>query len=246
MVENQFDNVQKVLGAFMVPTKTISMKDLEREQALRGYKAVFFPCGMGRPVETSINLLAHGTHIQSVSLRQDYRRMDDSAAGRNIGAFIKGGGYAYFSGYSFSMLQQEFDIFSFFDEFPYQGTAGHIELILKGDLENFAGTQKLAAFAAHSGWAAIRSVKDAEVLAEGSYETPRGKRTGPLIILIRKGKGEALYTALHSDDPSHPVTRFLAMRLVNRALLAKLEREADKWDQRVGTGITDTLLPWEH
>lgn len=246
VVENQFDNVQKVLSAFGVRYKIIKLKDLEDPDVFSGYRAVFFPCGLGRPIETSITILSRGTSIQSVSLRQDYRETDEKKIRKNIKNYIYSGGLAYFSGFSFPLFNCEFGCLTFFDDFPFQGTAGPVVLTLSEDLEHFAQINSYTGNAPHSGWVAVKNVKGAEIFAGGTYETPKGTRIGPITFLIKKKKGELLYTSYHTEDPINPVTRFVVMRIVNRELLSSMESEAEKWDQEITTRITDTLLPWEH
>lgn len=244
VVRGQYDDIEKVLAAYRIPHTVLSFGDLQDERIFSRYRAMFFPCGVDVPMETNINILSRGTSIQAVFLKEDYHEIDREKIIRNVRSFITGGGSAYFSGYSFYLLQGAFDVFEFFDDFPPMGMAGRVDMSLRGNLRSFCSRREFCCSAPHSGWITPRSVKNAEVLAEAAFETPRGKRRGPVAAMIGRERGEAYYTGYHAGDPAG-IARFFVQRVVHREELSRLEKEVGRWEQRASTMIVDSIPTWE-
>ncbi len=246
VVENQYDPVERFLQAYKIPFTMIRYRDLENAGTLSRFRAVFFPCGVDVPIETSINILSMGTNIQSVSLKQDYHEINKEVIYRNVRSFIEDGGIAYFSGYSYDLLQGAFNDFTFFHNFPHMGMSGSIDMSLLGDLKSFYAGRNLSINESYSGWIAIQSLRNAELLSRGRFETPEGEKSGPISAMFKKGRGAAFYTGFHFDDPVNTLTRFYVYRLVCNGLLSDLQRETAKWEQNTGAHIIDVIAPGEN
>ncbi len=245
VVANRYDSVEKWLQVCRIPYSVIKYSDLNDPEIYLRHDAIFFPSGMEPPPETSINILARGTSIQGVTLREGHYDLDRKELARRLRAFIDGGGGAYFSGYSWDILHESYGDFSFFYGFPYIGSAGPIELRLAGDLLGFVSAPRFPVTMAFPGWVAVKSIDDAEVLAAGRFDTPRGKKEGPLIARLGRKHGEAYYTGYYAGEIGNPIMRFLVMRVAFRRILGSLEAEAGRWDQTPGVSIVDMLLPGE-
>ncbi|PKL35255.1 MAG: hypothetical protein CVV44_20810 [Spirochaetae bacterium HGW-Spirochaetae-1] len=244
VVQSLFDPVELVLTNYHIPFKVITLRDLEKQETLDTYRAIYFPCGMEPPLHTRINLLSQGTTIKSVSLKKDDYDENIKKIAHNIERFVNNGGSAYFSGYAFKFLQEAYAPFDFFDNFPYMGIPARIEAVMKNDLAKFCLKNEMAIYITHTGWVAVKKARDAEIIAEASYETPRGGRSGPISMLMKRGSGEILYTSYHSTLFSD-FRRFNIYRIAGGHLLKKLEDQAGKWEQYISGRIVDALLQGE-
>jgi hypothetical protein len=201
---------------------------------------MFFPCGIEPPVEASINLLAQGTNINSVSLQKEYHEIDKDKIARNVKDFIDNGGSGYFSGYSYSILQKAYDIFGFHDNFPYMGLEGRIEARLKSDLDRFCMKREMALYMTPSGWVALKSSSDSEILAEGTYDTPRGQKSGPISITAVRGRGNILFTSYYSTVYSD-FRRFNVYRTIGINFLNDEIKKTVRWSQDLNGSVVDAI-----
>ncbi|HSV98023.1 MAG TPA: hypothetical protein VLM75_13970 [Spirochaetota bacterium] len=245
VVASRYDSVEKWLQACRIPYTVIKYADLNDPDLYIRYDALFFPSGMEPPPETSINILSRGTSIQGVTLREGHYELDRKELARKLRAFIDGGGSAYFSGYSWDILHGAYEDFSFFYGFPYIGSAGTIDLRLEDDLLGFVSMPRFSAHMPFSGWVAVKSIGDADVLAGGRFQTPRGEKEGPVIARLKRNRGEAYYTGYYAGEIGNPIMRFLIIRVAFRRLLTALEASAGRWDQTSGITLVDMLLPGE-
>ncbi len=245
LIANRYDGVDKWLELCRVPYSIVKYADLNDPGIFLRHDVIFFPSGMEPTPETSINILSRGTSIQGVTLKEGHSELNRKELARKLRAFIDGGGSAYFSGFSWELLNAAYGDFSFFYGFPYSGSAGTIELRLEDDLFSFVSMPRLTVHVPFSGWVAVKSISDADVLAEGRFETPRGKKKGPVIARLKRKRGEAYYTGYYTGESGNPIMRFLVIRVVFGRLLSALEESAGRWDQAPGVTLVDMLLPGE-
>ncbi len=245
VVRNQFDNIERLLQVYRIPFSMIEYRDLEDEKTFLRYKTIFFPCGADIPLETNINIAAHGSSIQAVFLKDDYYEINREIVYRNIRNFLKNGGVCYFSEFSFFLLRGAFGDFSFFKNFPFLGSAGAVSLSLEGDLACFCNARRMSVSIHHSGWVAVRSMRDAQALATGTGDTAIGRRRCLIAASQKKDRGQVYYTGYHTDDPSSLYMRFFAYRACFPSLLARAREEVRRWDQTVTASVTDSILPGE-
>jgi len=240
VVRSKFDPVERVLDSMKIRYDMIGYRDLENIGAMKKYGVIFFPCGMDHPLERNVNVLSRGNNIQSVALKEDIYEPDEDKIADNVRDFVRSGGCAYFSGYSFDILDKAFDVFEFHDDFPYMGLPGRIESTLEGDLARFAMKNVMALYMGHPGWISVRSVNGAEVIARAAYETPRGHKEGPISCMRHSGSGFFLYTVYH-DTVYSDFRRFNVYRVVGGGLVDSLESRADRWGQQITGRIADAL-----
>jgi hypothetical protein len=196
-------------------------------------------------MEDSLDVYANNFRFKSVALKPDFYEIDKDKVARTLRRFIKSGGSAYFSGYSFEYLQKAFDMFEFFDNFPYMGMPARLEAIVFNDLSRFSMKNRMVLYMDHPGWIAVKSVRDAEVIAFASFETPRGMRSGPITFLAHRGGGEILYTSYDSTMFSD-FRRFNIYRVAGAHLLERLEDEASEWGQTVTGRIVSSIQNQEY
>jgi hypothetical protein len=92
VVRSQFDRVENLLTRYRIPYNLLSYADLEKKETFTGYGAIFFPCGVSRPVEADIDVFARGYYVQKVLLKRDTPKVDRQKISDNIGDFIPGPG----------------------------------------------------------------------------------------------------------------------------------------------------------
>jgi hypothetical protein len=240
VIKSIYDNVDVALDNYHIPYDLLEFRELERPDVIDRYRALFIPSGAETPVEDNLVIIANNFRFKSVALKPEFYEVDKDKVARTIHDFVKAGGSAYFSGYSFDNLQRAFGIFEFFDNFPYMGMPARVEAELKSDLARFCMKDMMALYLNHPGWIAISSADDSEVLARCSFETPRGNRSGPVSILARRGNGEILYTS-YDGTVFSPFRRFNIYRIAGAHLLKRLESEAGKYRQRITGRIVDSL-----
>jgi hypothetical protein len=245
VVKSKYDPIERVLAAMNIPYDLLSFHDLESGEVFSRYSVMFFPCGMEHTLEMNVNVLARGGSIQSVSLKEKLYEPDRELMASHIRGFIKSGGQAYFSGYSFDLLDRAFGIFRFHDNFPYMGLAGRVESTLAGDLEKFALKDTMALYMGHSGWITLESAHNTLTLASAAYATARGERQGPITCTGSFGRGFLLYTVYH-DTVYSDFRRFNVYRVYGGALIDSLARIARFWDQDITGRIADALQPNEN
>jgi len=242
---NMFDKVESVLNHYRIDYDLIEYKDLERRDIIGRYRALYLPCGMDYPYESMINVRSVKTRISSVTLKPDIREVNSSVVAENLGDFTGRGGAIYASGYSFKVIQEAFDIFTYHDDFPYMGMPGRVECGLAGDLRNFCGKDMMALYFSHPGWIALKSAGGCDVIATAEYETPRGIRKGPVSVLHYHGRGTVLYTAYHGTVYSD-FRRFNILRVAGNHIIAKLGAEARKYGQTITGMVADEVLGGEN
>lgn len=240
VVKGRYEDIENVLTAYRIKFDLIDYSLLENNEVFSKYTVLFFPCGIEPPVEESINLLAQGTNINSVALQKDYHEISKDKIAKNVKEFIEKGGSGYFSGYSYSILQNAFDIFGFHDNFPYMGLEGRIEARLKNDLERFSLKRDMALYMTPSGWVALKSVSDAEILSEGTYDTPRGQKSGPVSIAAVRGKGNILFTSYYSTVYSD-FRRFNVFRTIGINFLNEEVKKTVRWSQNLSGSVVDAI-----
>ena len=170
--------------------------------------------------------MLQGRSISSVALKDKDHDSDYGLIGENIRDFINHGGTAYFSGYAFKFLQEAYEPFTFFSNFPYMGVPGRVVATMKGDLAAFCLENEMALYMTDPGWVAIKEAKDADIIATAVYETPRGEKNGPISMVFSRGDGEVLYTSYHSTVYSD-FRRFNIYRVVGHELIEKARKDAD-------------------
>jgi hypothetical protein len=240
VIKSKYDDVDTVLQNYRIPHDLLDCRDLENPDRVAGYRSLFIPSGVDHPLEESLDVYANNFRFKSVALKPDFYEVDRDRVARTIRKFVKGGGSAYVSGYSFDYLQRAFGMFEFFDNFPYMGLPSRIEADVRNDLSRFSMRNRMALYYDHPGWIAIRSARNAEVLASGSFETARGVRTGLLSILARRGSGELLYTSYDSTAFSD-FRRFNIYRVAGAQMMEDLEDIASKWGQHVTGRIANAI-----
>lgn len=246
VVHGQFEKIDSVLSSYGIPHTIVKYRDLANPLTLKAYRAVFFPCGVRKPIEESISVSAKGYYIQNVSLKGKFFTVNMKDIYKNINDFVSDGGTAYFSDYSYFLLQGAFKALEFFDDFPNMGMSGVFTASLKGPLKKFVAQDSVKISIPHSGWVAVRSFSGSEPLAQCSYYTIRGRKTGPLIFLSRYDNGEILYTSFHTDDPSNPITRFMAFRTAYRNYIQTIRDEIQRWEQQEDFVCSDAILDREY
>jgi hypothetical protein len=240
VVKSKYDDIDLVLKNYRIPHDVLAYRDLENPELVNAYRSVFVPSGIDNPMEESLDVYANNFRFKSVALKPDFYEVDKNKVARNLRRFVKNGGAAYFSGYSFEYLQKAFNMFEFFDNFPYMGMPARLEATVFNDLSRFSMKDRIALYLDHPGWIAVKSVRDAEIIAMASFETPRGMRSGPITFLARRGGGEVLYTSYDSTMFSD-FRRFNIYRIAGADLLEMLEDEASEWGQTVTGRIVGSI-----
>ena len=240
VVKGRFDPIEKVLRAYRISFETISYPELQDPAILKKYRLIFFPCGMEPPLHEHIRLKSQGRSIHSVAIRKEIASISQDKITKNIRSFIDEGGKAYFSGYTVKFLNQAYNDFTFFNDFPYMGMPGRIVARLKGDMAHFSIKNEMALYMTHSGWITLKEVNDAEILASAFFETPRGTRGGPVALYMERGKGEVIYTSYHSTVFSD-YRRFNIYRLAGSHLIAALREKIDRWEQEKTASLADSF-----
>ena len=121
---------------------------------------------------------------------------------------------------------------------------GGIKIELHGDLNIFCRSTGISSYNSHSGWIAVKSVRDANILAEGLFETIKGKKSGPIVSLLKRGRGELIYTSFHNRRNSEEMLRFFAFRISYKYLLDRLINEIERLEQRLENSIIDSVREW--
>ena len=245
VIKSQFDKIEKLLKRYCIPYKTLQCHDLEKSEIYNQYRAIFFPCGIVPPIETNVNILSRGTDIKAVYVKEDFSEINKEKIFKNIKSYVLNGGSTYFSGYSFDFLQGAFKPFVFFDNFPNIGMAGKLQVVLMSDLIGFCKEKKLNLYMPHNGWIGIKSITDAEILIKGSYKTPKGLKSGPIVALLKRGGGEIIYTSYHKTGYNKNISRYIIYRISFIHLLNEISEKATTWEQQINSKIIDSILEWE-
>ncbi len=133
VVSSPYDDVCLVFRNYGIPCEKIKYSDLEKSEIYRKYDALFFPSGMDDQYLSNIEVQQSGKKITSVKLSDNFFELDHNKFANLFKDFINEGGSAYFSGYSFKLLNSVYNNLEFFDNFPYLGVPGRIEAQLEGD-----------------------------------------------------------------------------------------------------------------
>jgi len=245
VVENQFDNIQNVLKRYHIDYTMIKYRDIENQSIYTSFDALFFPCGAEPPLTSSMNILSRGTHLEGVSLKDDYYKVDTVKSGVFLKDFFKRGGAAYFSDFSFKYLQDSVKVFTFYKDFPYIGRAGQLKAEVSGDFKAYTGFRSVVLNIGHEGWVIPDHIRNGETLLSARAETPLGVKTAPISSLIRKGAGQMVFTSYHNDNDNTGIVRYMIMRTIYKREIEALSELAAKWEQTVQSRIADKSLSGE-
>jgi hypothetical protein len=245
VVRSKYDDVDLVLNNFRIRHDLLTYRDLEYPERVAGYRSLFVPSGIDNPIEEMVDVRANNFRFKSVALKPDFYEVDRDKVARTLRRFVRNGGSAYFSGYSFEYLQKAFGLMEFFDNFPYMGLPARLEADVYNDLSRFSRKNRIALYMDHPGWIAVKSASGAEVIAKAAYDTPRGVRSGPVSFLSRRGSGELLYTSYDSTVFS-AFRRFNIYRIAGAHLIQKFEDEASRWGQSVTGRIVNAVHAGEN
>ncbi len=245
VVKSKYDDVDLVLSNFHIPHDLLAYRDLEYPERVLGYRSLFVPSGIDNPIEEMIDVRSSSVRLKSVALKPDYYEVNRDKVARTLRRFVRKGGAAYFSGYSYEFIQRAFGMLEFFDNFPYMGMPARLEAKVTGDLSRFSRKNMVALYMDHPGWIAVKSARGAEVLATARYETPRGVRSGPVNFIARRGSGELLYTSYDSTVYS-AFRRFNIYRIAGAHLIETYEDRAFRWGQSVTGRLVNAVQGGEY
>jgi hypothetical protein len=245
VLENQYDHIETLLTKYRIPHTMVKYRDLEKQSLYSSYDVLFFPCGAEPALTSSVNILSRGVHIEGVTLNEQYYKVDSEKTGNFIKNFINNGGSAYFSDFSFRYLQDSLNSFSFYKNYPYIGNRGSFKAIPKNDLVVYIAQPTIQLNVTHSGWVIPAEVNDAKSLLIADCDTPLGMKTSPIISLIRKENGQAIYTSYHESSDTDGLMRFLIMRTIYMRDTRLLEEYISRWEQKIRSIIADRSLPGE-
>ncbi|HON78018.1 MAG TPA: hypothetical protein PK544_05975 [Spirochaetota bacterium] len=246
VVSGQFEKIDRILTHYGIPFTAIKYRDLANPATLKAYRAVFFPCGVRKPVEQSITVSARGYSIRNVSLKGKLFTINKKKVFQNIESFIAQGGTAYFSDYSYFLIQGAFKALTFFDDFPNMGLSGTFNATLKGSLKKFVSRDVIQVTIPHSGWVALKEFRGSKTLAQCTYDTVRGRKSGPLISLARHGSGTMMFTSFHTDDYNNLITRYMVFRTAYSNYIQKIRDEIFRWEQNEEFVTSDAVLIREY
>ncbi len=242
VVQSHYDKIDLILKKYRIPFDLVPYRDLEKPEFYEKHRSIFFPCGMETPIEDNLLVRSKGYFVQSVEMKGDYYEIDQNKVSESIKNYIREGGAAYFSGYSVDFLQDAFNPFDYFFDFPNSGLSGHVSLKLSPTLQKFSGKDSMKVLMDHSGWIAIKSLSRGDVLATGTFDTPRGTKSGPIIAHFTRKKGEFLYSSYHTRDPENDLMRYMVFRIAYRNLLQRLMKHTAKWEQGISDSVIDAIM----
>lgn len=241
VVKSKYDNIELVLGNYKIPYTLINYSDLDNEETFSKYNAIFFPSGMSSYYESNVSVNWRGKEITSVKISDNFFELNTDKFTRYLKKFIDEGGAAYFSGYSYNLLSKAYDVFEFFDDFPYMGEPGRLEASVYNDLARFSLKRKAAIYMDYPGWIAIKDANNAEILAHSTFSTPKGEKSGPISMLLKYGKGEILYTSYYSTVYSE-FKRFNIYRIAGNSLKNNLIKKIKSNYQKITGTIIDAFF----
>jgi len=244
VAENQYDHIEKILKDFKIPYTMVKYRDLEKESLYSQFDVLFIPCGAEPPLTSSVNIMSRGTHLEGVTLNDQYYKIDMDQTGKYLRKFIENGGSAYFSDFSFRYLQNAFSPFSFFKDFPYIGLAGPLKIEPKGELFSFM-QGSLNIEMSHLGWVVPSEVRSSEALLSAQCDTPLGEKTAPIASLLNRHEGVALFTSYHNDNDPFGIMRYFVMRIVYARYIIKADNYVKRWEQTPLSVLVDESLTGE-
>ncbi|HOR93535.1 MAG TPA: hypothetical protein PLZ38_06170 [Spirochaetota bacterium] len=243
VLKSYHDNITVHLDKYHIPY-IVKRGWAVANDSLSGFDAVFIPCGVEQPPETSIQVMAHGQRIEGVSLKDDYAGIDYKRLNALLQDFVNNGGRLYAAGYSYQFVEAMGCSLSFFNNFPHFGTGGQIHSFLNDDFASFVMRNDIQLPVSYNGWVALESA-DAVILAKGYFPTVQGEREGPLAFYKQYGKGQVYYSAYHSELDSLYM-RYFIFRVAYGALLDEMLYHAWYWGQKVVFSVVDTFTSDEY
>jgi hypothetical protein len=244
IVENQYDHVEKLLQKYKIDYTMIKYRDLEKEQLYSQLDALFIPCGAEPPLTSSVNIMSRGTHLEGVTLNDQYYKIDMTLTGKYLRQFVENGGSAYFSDFSFKYLQDATSSFSFFKDFPYIGLAGQLKVQTRNDLACYIQGSVYVEMG-HSGWVVPSEIRNAETVLTAECETPLGMKPAPVAALVTAKQGVALFTSYHNENDPFSLMRYFILRTVYKRELDESRNYILKWEQTPLSSIVDKSLGGE-
>ncbi len=233
------DNLTTLLDIYHIPYIIKRASAVAGESSLSGFDAVFIPCGVEQPIESSIQVMAHGQRIQGVTLKDDYEGIDYKRLNVLLQDFVKSGGRLYAAGYSYGFVKALGCSLSFFNNFPHYGTSGSIHSFLNDDFASFVMRDDMQLNVNYNGWVALQKA-NASILARGYFPTVGGEEEGPVAFFKKYGNGVVYYSAYHTSEDSLYM-RYFIFRTAYGMLVDELLQKAWYWGQSIALSVVDTF-----
>jgi hypothetical protein len=247
VIQSKYGHVERLLQKHKIPFTLLGYRDLEDKQIYEQYTVLFFPCGIGVPVDESIQLLARGRNLQKFSLKKDaFYHIDEDLVAEYIEQFIRKGGSAYFSDFSCTLLDKALNNVRYYNNFPHLGLQGWIQAYPQGEFAHYFTEDSLKLYQKHSGWVVPRSIEGAETILSTEADTPLGKKKAILAAVIPYHNGEAIYTGFHNESERNNLMRYLVFRTIYHRNLVTLKQYIHSWEQQTQTAIVDKSLTGEN
>ncbi len=240
VVQADFDHVGKVLRSYSIPYKLINYGDLEDKNIFKKYRVIFFPSGMEKKIESNLIVTPVGKSVGTVEYKKRSKIIDSKIISKNIKDYIENGGFAYFSGYSYKLLDDTFDVFDYYYDFPYMGLEGRIVVDHTGDMWNYTSYNTSAMYMTFPGWIVVKSIDQGKILSSANVKTARGKKRAVVSSFFNRGDGAFLYCSYYSTIYS-TFKRFNVYRIVGTDLLNRLYEKSNIWEQKVTGSVADAF-----
>ena len=240
VVDADFDQVDKVLKSYHISYDLIKYSDLENFNFIKKYRVIFFPSGIEKKIESNIVVTPFGKSVGTVEYKKNYKPIDLELVSKNLKKYIELGGYAYFSGYSYGLLDKTFNLFEYYYDFPNLGLEGRIIADHIGDMWNFTSYNFTAMYMTFPGWIVLKSVDNGEILSTAKIKTALGEKSSVISSFFYRGSGGFLYCSYYSTIYSS-FKRFNVYRVVGTDLLNRLYKTTNKWEQEVTGSVSDAF-----
>jgi len=244
VVKSDHDTIEDVLKAYKISFDLLKYHEISIK-TLKKYDSVFFPCSIEPSFSSSIKVQSYNRSVTSVEYSKNFKKVKKSVIYSAIEDFIEDGGSAYFSGLSYKIIQYMYKPMKFHHNFPPMGLPGRIESKPQGTFSRFYHRNIFPLYLNHWGWIAVKKATDVEVLSSGTYLTAKGKVSGPISMIFKRGNGEFIFTSYHSTMYSD-FRRFHIYRIAGAELFNDLKKKAQRYHQNEKILLADALRAGEY
>ncbi len=231
VIENRFDDVAMYLEKYKIPFEYIAYKDLENPEVYLKYDVIYYPSGIESEINSSIDIRARERRIEAVTFNTEFYRIKDEKISSLLRDFVKSGKTVVCSGYSAKFLNEAFDYFTLYNDFPNMGLYGFTEAIPRNRLSNYIQF-RTGTVMNYDGYWVAEKINDGEVLLEAECNTPLGmlKSVSAGRRIFRSG-GEAYYVSELGTMEKDRIMRFFTVSVLFDKYSLKMKRLVKAWDQ---------------
>ncbi|MBN1501202.1 MAG: hypothetical protein JW982_13655 [Spirochaetes bacterium] len=246
IIENNFDDITSYLNRYGIAYDMIRYEDLEKPEIYSRYDFIYYPNGIEREINSSIEILARERRIEGVTFNSEFYRIKDEKIAALMRDFVFSGKTVVCSGYSAKFLNEAFDYFILYKDFPNLGLYGYSNVTPDGNLLNYTSAA-YSTLMQYDGYWIAEGLKKGEVLLRAECNTPLGyiKTVAGSRVEYSSG-GTAYYLSELGSMDKNEIMRYFTVSVLFDGYSRKMKRLVTAWGQKLTDYAVDKNMSFDN